>query len=211
MILETICVGTFQVNCYILSMGKNRKAIIIDPGDQKDKIEEALDQHKLKPAFIINTHGHIDHIGSDQEFAVPIYIHRDEAPMLASPELNLSNFLNVPYSVKSPVKVLDDKSKIVLDEIELEVIHTPGHTRGGICLLLKKPVTNILFSGDTLFYESVGRTDFAGASAASLMKSIKEKLLLLPDDTVIYPGHGRSSTIGHEKRHNPFLKCANLR
>ncbi len=205
MILDTICVGTFQVNCYILSMGDNRQAIIIDPGGQKNKIKEALDKHKLRPAFIINTHGHIDHIGLDDEFAVPIYIHRAEVPMLGNSGLNLSDFLNVPYSVKSPIKVLDDKSKIVLDEIELEVIHTPGHTKGGICLLLKKPVNNILFSGDTLFYESVGRTDFAGASATILMKSIKEKLLLLPDDTVIYPGHGRSSTIGHEKKYNPFL------
>lgn len=205
MILETICVGTFQVNCYILSIGDNQQAIIIDPGDQKNKIKKALDKHKLKPAFIINTHGHIDHIGCDDEFAVPIYIHSAEAPMLSSPDLNLSDFLNVPYSVKASIKVLDDKSKIVLDEIELEVIHTPGHTKGGICLLMKKPVDNILFSGDTLFYESVGRTDFAGASATSLIKSIKERLLLLPDDTVVYPGHGQSSTIGHERKYNPFL------
>ncbi len=205
MILDTICVGTFQVNCYILSMGENRQAIIVDPGDQKNKIKEALDKRKLKPTFIINTHGHIDHIGSDEEFGVPIYIHRDEVPMLESPELNLSNFLNVSYSVKSPIKVLDDKSIIVLDEIELEVIHTPGHTKGGICLLFKKPVNNILFSGDTLFFEGIGRTDFTGSNRAALIKSIKERIFILPDDTVIYPGHGRSSTIGHEKRHNPFL------
>ncbi len=205
MILDSVCVGSYQVNCYILSTEDNRQAVIIDPGDQKDKIKNVLDKHKLKPALIINTHGHIDHIGCDDEFAVPIYAHSAEAPMLGNSGLNMSDFLNMPYSVKSPIKVLEDKSKIVLGEIELEVIHTPGHTQGGICLLLKKPVTNILFSGDTLFYENVGRTDFAGGSTANLMKSIKEKLFLLPDETVIYPGHGRSSTIGHEKRHNPFL------
>lgn len=205
MILDTVCVGALQVNCYILSMGDNRQAIIIDPGEQMNKIKEALDKHKLTPAVIINTHGHIDHIGCDDEFGLPIYIHRDDVPMLSDPVLNFSNFFNVSFRVKSRAKTLDDKSRIVLDEIELEVIHTPGHTRGGICLLLKKPVNKILFSGDTLFYESVGRTDIAKASTTSLMKSIKEKLLVLPDDTVVYPGHGPSSTIGHEKKYNPFL------
>lgn len=205
MILDTICVGTFQANCYILAMGPGRQAIIIDPGGQKNKIIEALDKHNLKPEFVINTHGHIDHIGCDDEFRVPIYIHCADAPMLKNPELNLSNFINLPCSVESSIKALEDKDKITLDEIELEVIHTPGHTLGGICLLLKKPLKNILFSGDTLFFESIGRADFTGSNAQALIKSIKERLFVLPDDTVIYPGHGQSSTIGHEKRHNPFL------
>jgi glyoxylase-like metal-dependent hydrolase (beta-lactamase superfamily II) len=104
------------------------------------------------------------------------------------------------YNVKSEIKTLEDKEKISLEGIELEVIHTPGHTPGGICLLLKKPVNNILFSGDTLFFQGVGRTDFPGANEGALIKSIKEKLLVLPQETTVYPGHGPSSTIGRERK-----------
>lgn len=205
MILETVCVGAFQVNCYILSAGEKKEAIIIDPGDEVDKIREVLDRNKLSCGLIVNTHGHIDHIGCDDKFDVPVYAHSREVALLKSQELNLSNFLNLPYSVKSSIRILQDKERISLDKIELEVIHTPGHTMGGICLLMRKPVNNIMFSGDTLFRESIGRTDFEGADTNTLINSIKEKLFVLAEDIVIYPGHGPASTIGHEKKHNPFL------
>lgn len=205
MILETVRVGAFQVNCYILSAGKKKTAVIIDPGDEENKIRRLLDKHGLAAGLIVNTHGHIDHIGCDDKFAVPIYAYCDEVGLLKSQELNLSSFLESPYIVKSAIKALQDKERIFLDEIELEVIHTPGHTPGGICLLMKKPSSSILFSGDTLFRESVGRTDFQGAHPDVLIKSIKEKLLVLQDDVVVYPGHGPASTIGYEKKHNPFL------
>ena len=206
MILESLCLGPFQVNCYILAAENNSKAIIIDPGDEEKKIRRALDIHRLEPALIINTHGHIDHIGCNDKFGVPVYIHRMDSAMLQDPKLNLSNFLQPrPYHMQYQVKVMEDKEKIELGLIELEVMHTPGHTPGGICLLLKKPQNKILFSGDTLFYQGVGRTDFPGADEGQLIKSIKEKLFKLPEDTVIYPGHGASSTIGQEKKNNPFL------
>ncbi len=205
MILETVCVGALDVNCYILAPANAQEAIIIDPGDQENKIRRVLDKHKLRPAFIINTHGHIDHIGCDDAFGVPVYVHRDDAPLLKDAKLNLSTMLVESYSVKSAIKTLQDNQGISLDGIELQVIHTPGHTPGGICLLMKAPYDNILFSGDTLFCEGIGRTDFQGGDEGRLIRSIKDKLLVLADDTVIYPGHGPISTIGHEKKHNPYL------
>lgn len=205
MIFETICVGQFQVNCYILASDRDSRAIIIDPGDECDKIKRLLSKYGLMPTFIINTHGHIDHIGCDNEFGVPVYIHSQDLPLLKDPSLNLSSFLILPYSLKSKVKALEDKENIELDGICLEVIHTPGHTPGGICLLMKQPDNKILFSGDTLFSQGIGRTDFPGADETVIIKSIKDKLFKLADDTVVYPGHGPSSTIGKERKSNPFL------
>lgn len=206
MILETVCVGQFQVNCYILASRENAKAILIDPGDEADKINAVLNRHRLTPAFIINTHGHIDHIGCNDEFGVPVYAHHQELPLLKDESLNLSKFFGFCLSIKSEIKKLEDKENIRLDDIELEVIHTPGHTKGGICLLMKKPVGGILFTADTLFRGSIGRTDFPQADRDALIKSIKEKLLILPEETILYPGHGPSTTIGYEKKNNPFLK-----
>lgn len=205
MILETVCIGSMQVNCYILASGKNSSTIIIDPGDEEDKIKRVLNKHKLSPAFIINTHGHIDHIGCDDKFGVPVYIHTQDAPLLKNPSLNLSGFLVLPFSVKSKIHTVEDKQNLGVDNLRLEVIHMPGHTPGGIVLLMKEPQDKILFTGDSLFYQGIGRTDFPGADEKLLIKSIKEKLLKLADDTVIYPGHGPSSTIGEEKTNNPFL------
>ncbi|MCK9604005.1 MAG: MBL fold metallo-hydrolase [Candidatus Omnitrophica bacterium] len=205
MILETIRVGVMQVNCYVLALEDNSAGIIIDPGADEQKIRRVLDKHKIKPAFIINTHGHIDHIGCDDKFGIPVYIHSKDAELLRNPELNLSGFLAEPLSVRSQVRTLEDKEEINSGGFKLEVIHVPGHTPGGIALLMKEPETKILFSGDSLFFQSIGRSDFPGADGELLIKSIKEKLLILDDDTVVYPGHGASSTIGREKRRNPFL------
>jgi glyoxylase-like metal-dependent hydrolase (beta-lactamase superfamily II) len=205
MILETICVGQVEVNCYIIACGPDSRAIIIDPGGDKQKIERVLKKYNLKPAFIINTHGHFDHIACDDKFAVPVYIHQKDSALLKDPKLNLSTFFMSPFSMQSNIKTLEDKENIELDQIQLEVMHVPGHTPGGIALLMKKPKDKILFSGDTLFCQGIGRTDFPGADENLLIQSIKEKLLCLSDDTIIYPGHGPSSTIGEEKKNNPFL------
>lgn len=207
MILETVTVGIFAVNCYILAEADAGPAIIIDPGADEKKIREVLAKHKLAASMVINTHGHFDHIGCDDKFGVPIYIHRDDAALLKDARLNLSDFLfNTYYAAgQVTIKTVEDGDSIELGSIKLEIIATPGHTRGGICLLLKGPGNKILFSGDTLFYQGVGRTDFPGASESDLARSIKEKLFKLPDDTLIYPGHGPSSTIGGERRGNPFF------
>jgi hydroxyacylglutathione hydrolase len=203
MILETVCVGPMQANCYILASGDNASAIIIDPGAEVRKIRQVLDKHKLKPAFIINTHGHYDHIGSDDKFGVPIYIHRQDLEFLKDSQLNLSKLFALPYQVESAIKALEDKDIIELEDLQLQVIHVPGHTPGGIALRLIKPTDKIVFTGDTLFCQGIGRSDLSGGDDTLLIKSIKEKLLTLPDDTVIYPGHGPSSTIGEEKRGIP--------
>lgn len=206
MILEVLCVGPVGANCYILASQSKARSIIIDPGDEEKKIRRALAKHNLEPFFIINTHGHFDHIGCNDKFGVPVYIHRNDLGMLNDPKLNLSNLVHGDgYSVESEIRTLEGGDKIELENLELEVIHTPGHTPGSISLLLKKPTNKILFSGDTLFYQGIGRTDFPGSDHEQLIKSIKEKLLSLPEDTVVYPGHGMSSTIGREKRDNPFL------
>lgn len=205
MILEIVCVGQMQVNCYILASGQNSQAIIIDPGEEARKIKRILDRHKLKPAFIINTHGHYDHIGSDSEFGAPIYIHSQDLALLKDPQLNLSGLFALDYSVKSEIRTLEDNQNIELQDLQLKVIHVPGHTPGGIALLMIKPVDKIVFTGDSLFCQGIGRSDLTGGDESLLKKSIKEKLLTLPDDTVIYPGHGPSSTIGEEKKNNPFL------
>lgn len=205
MILERVLVGPFQVNCYILAEDSNQEAILIDPGDEEDKIRRRLKKYHLKPSLIINTHGHIDHIGCDDKFSVPVYIHKDDYPLLIDPQLNLSSMFSLSYQVKAPIRKVEEKDKINLGNIYLEVIHTPGHTPGGICLLLKKPENKILFTGDTLFFQGIGRTDFFGADQNLLIKSIREKLISLSDDIVIYPGHGPTSTLGEEKKNNPFL------
>lgn len=205
MILETVCVGPMEANCYILASQENSSAIIIDPGADERRIKQVLDKHKLKPAFIINTHGHYDHIGSDDKFGVPVYIHSQDLALLQNSELNLSGLFAVPYQVNSEIRAVEDKAVIELEDIRLKVIHLPGHTPGGIALLMGKPANKIVFTGDSLFCQGIGRSDLSGGDESLLIKSVKEKLLTLSDDTVIYPGHGPSSTIGEEKRNNPFL------
>jgi glyoxylase-like metal-dependent hydrolase (beta-lactamase superfamily II) len=205
MILETICVGPMQVNCYILASGAGKSAIIIDPGAEIHKINKLLNEHSLSPSLIINTHGHYDHIGCDDKFKVPIYIHSLDLALLKNPQLNLSGLFALPYHVESEIRGVEDKEVIESGGIQLKVLHVPGHTPGGISLLLEKPKEKVVFTGDSLFCSGIGRTDFAEADESLLLKSIKEKLFTLPDETIVYPGHGPSSTIGEEKRNNPFF------
>ncbi len=201
MILEKIIVGGMEVNCYLVGSDKTREAAIIDPGDNYPSIKRAIDKLKLTPKFIINTHGHADHIGADDKFNLPIYIHKLDRECLVNPDKNLSAMLGLALSVKSAIKVLEDNDILSLEDLKLEIIHTPGHTPGSICI----KVDGVVFTGDTLFLGGVGRTDLPGASEESLFKSIRDKLLVLDNETVIYPGHGPDSTIGREKERNPFL------
>lgn len=205
MILETVLVGPLEANCYILSRHHGALAIIIDPGSEERKIRKTLDKHALKPGIVINTHGHYDHIGADDKFGVPIYIHALDAVMLRDPMQNLSGLFSLAAQVHSKVITVEEGAIIELEGIVLKVIHIPGHTPGGISLYLKKPRGNIVFTGDNLFAQGIGRSDLPGGDEAALVKSIKEKLFILPDDTAVYPGHGPLTSIGQEKASNPFL------
>ncbi|MEW6074960.1 MAG: MBL fold metallo-hydrolase [Candidatus Omnitrophota bacterium] len=201
MIIERVTVGPIQANCYILASSRGSEAILIDPGDEERKIRKALREFGLTPRCIINTHGHFDHIGCDDKFSVPVYIHTKDSNMLKDASRNFSNLFSSPVSVDGiEIKTVEDKDLITQAGMVLEVLHTPGHSPGGISLLLKKPDKKVLFTGDTLFFHGVGRTDFSGSDESLLFKSIREKLFSLPDDVTIYPGHGPSSTIGVEKK-----------
>ncbi len=189
-----VVVGELQTNCYIVATDKGN-AFVIDPGDDVEEIRDVLKEHKLKAAFIVNTHGHIDHIRANADLKLPLYIHEKEKDMVADPRKNVMTVFFGTFSAVKPERLLKDGDRVALDELSFEVIHTPGHTNGGICLL----GGGVLFSGDTLFYGGVGRTDFPGASHAELLKSLK-KLSQLKEDIRVYPGHGPDTTIGREAR-----------
>lgn len=214
--IETLIVGPLDVGCYIL-VNENNEAVIIDPGGDADEIIKLIKGHKLQPRYLINTHGHGDHIGANKELKalfpeLKICIHEGDKEALTNPFKNLSalgGFQSKDYILRSPPAdvTLKEGDRITLGKIGLEVLHTPGHTPGGICLLSRsednKP--DVLFSGDSLFQGSIGRTDFPGGNQQDLVKSLREKVLTLKEDTIVYPGHGPSTTIGYEKANNPYL------
>ncbi|MCM8790872.1 MAG: MBL fold metallo-hydrolase [Candidatus Omnitrophica bacterium] len=200
-VVKTLVVGPLATNCYIVSDQATGETCLIDPGSDPSRIKEVLRKDGLKAKFIINTHGHGDHIAANGAFGIPIYIHRLDSDFLDNPDKNLSRMFF--FGIKSPKasRLLEDGERIGLGNIEFEVIHTPGHTPGSISL----KVDDVVFTGDALFAGSIGRTDFDYGDESLLIKSINARLLTLSDDTVIYPGHGEPSTIGKEKNSNPFL------
>lgn len=196
MIIEKIMVGEVEANCYLVANDQTREAVIIDPGADAPKIKKYIQKWDLDCLYIINTHGHIDHIGANNEFALPIMIHEEDSAFLDNPGFNLSLFMGKPFTSRKAERLLKDKELIKVEGLDFRVIHTPGHTPGSICLRLN----NYLFTGDTLFAQGVGRTDFPYSSAEQLINSIKEKLFTLDPGVEIYPGHGPVSTIGKEKK-----------
>lgn len=201
MILEKIIVGPMQVNCYILGSPSTFEALVVDPGADPERIESRLKSHGLKIRCIVNTHGHADHIGANAHLAAPIYIHRLDVNLLKDSQMNLSSMFGTTVTSPAPAMLLEHGQRLRVGDISLEVMHTPGHTPGGICL----NAGPFVFTGDTLFAQGIGRTDFPSASERDLLNSIREKLLTLQDEVIIYPGHGPSSTIGEERRNNPFI------
>lgn len=199
--LKAFTVGMLEVNCYLLADLDSKEACLIDPGAEPNRIKEAIRENGFNLKYIINTHGHGDHIAANGAFTAPIYIHSLDSDFLKDPEKNMSRAFI--FSVTSPAasRFLADGEKIALGSMELEVIHTPGHTPGSVSI----KAGDIIFTGDALFRGSIGRTDFEYGSEADLVKCIRDRLLVFSDDTVIYPGHGDPSTIGEERRTNPFL------
>ena len=206
MILEKIVVGPFEVNCYIFGDDQTKEVVVVDPGEEFPLIWEKIQEGKYKVQGIVLTHGHADHIGAVAELKnmtqAPIYIHPEDKDMLTDPKLNRSIYFGFSITAPPADKLLKEGDILKIGNVSLKVIHTPGHTPGGVCLEYDK----ILFSGDTLFAGSIGRTDFPGSSFRSLIDSIKKKLLILPNEIEIFPGHGPSSTIGDERVSNPFLQ-----
>lgn len=198
--------GPLGTNSYLVYCEKTLEAVVIDPGGEPDEVLAVVEREKLKVKYIINTHGHADHIAGDAKLkevtGALVLIHDQDAKMLTDARYNLSMYIGGDIEFEPADKLLRDGEVVSFGNVEMIVLHTPGHTPGGISLLAGE----ILFSGDTLFCESIGRTDFPGGSYSTLVNSIKTKLLTLSDETKVLPGHGPESTIGWERKMNPFIQ-----
>ena len=204
MILETMTLGSFQTNCYIYASSKLKRGFVIDPADKATYIEQKVRELQVSVEAIILTHGHADHkhaaLPLASNLGIPIWAH--EESLHALDDRLMHSLLGFEYVASRPDKTLKDGDIIGEDEIQLKVLHTPGHSQGCISLL----GCGLVFTGDALFYRSVGRTDFPGGNSYTLTESLKSKLLTLPDETAVYPGHGPDTTIGYERKSNPFLR-----
>lgn len=187
--VKVVSVGPLGTNCYLVTDESAGETLVIDPGDEAAKLMEQVEAEGGKVVAIVNTHGHWDHTGADaalrEKTGAPLLLHEADASWYGG----------------TVDRYLRDGEELAVGSLRLKVIHTPGHTKGGICLYLP----GLLFSGDTLFAESVGRTDLPGGSMAALVTSIRERLFVLPDETMVYPGHGPATTIGDEKSLNPYV------
>lgn len=204
--VEKFLTGIISTNCYLSINENTKQAVIIDPAACPKKIFDFIEEEGLKIEAILLTHGHFDHImgidGFLERFSVPVYVHEDDERVMNDPRLNQSSIYTAGYTFAG-AQYLRDRQTLDLAGYTFEVIHTPGHTWGGCCYYIQSE--NILFSGDTLFQCSVGRTDFETSSTSDLISSIREKLMKLPDETIVYPGHMGATTIGYERENNPYI------
>jgi len=210
-LIKKLVVGPLQANCYLLSDAATRETAIIDPGGDARQIIGCIEGGGLKPVVIINTHAHPDHVAANAEikkrYKIPLLLHEDDAPVLAQSGM-LSKLIGLFLEPSPPPdRLLHGGDEIKIGKLTLKVIHTPGHSAGSICLWHegKGDETPLLFSGDTVFEDSVGRTDLPGGSYQALMDSIRTKIMPLPDRARILPGHGPETTLRREKRCNPFF------
>lgn len=204
--IESWVVGPFEVNVYLVWCDETRDAMLIDPGGETLRILDVAQKNNLTIRYIVNTHGHADHIAENsiakERTGAPLLIHEDDREMLINSEHNLSLFFDSPIASPDADRLLHDGDELTLGALSFSVLHTPGHSPGSICLING----NHVFAGDTLFCRSIGRTDLPGGSMEILERSIREKLYSMPDDTIIYTGHGPTTTIGEERRENPFVR-----
>ncbi len=212
LIVERIVVGILQTNCYLLGDTDSKEAVIIDAGDDAELISHHVNKHQLAPKAILATHCHFDHILGvkelKQKFPVPFYIHQEDLSLLESMQESARSFMGLELPAPAnPDSFLKEGDSITIGKQSIDVLHTPGHSPGGVSFL----IDNFAFTGDALFFGSIGRTDGAGGSLETLVTSIRNKLFSLPDETVVYPGHGPKTTIGVEKIGNPFVGMSTFR
>lgn len=204
--IEKFVLGSLATNSYLIENEETKELVIVDPATCPDYVISHVKSNGYEPKAILLTHGHFDHVmgidGWVKEFDIPVYLHEEEKEILVNPELNLSSMFGKTYSYNK-VNVLKDGDVLEVAGFSFRIIHTPGHTKGGCCYYEENE--EILISGDTLFHSSVGRSDFPTGSAAMLVKSIREKLFVLPDTVMVYPGHDSLTCIADEKMHNPFV------
>src|SRR6516164_1554878 len=215
MIYIKLPVGLLQCNCQIIGDAKTREAIVVDPGDEVERILSLLGRYKLKVKAIVSTHAHIDHVSGlaklHQYTGAPVMMHNDDLPLYNAMEMQAAFIGMAPPELTEVDHLLKEGDALQWGSFHASVIHTPGHTPGSVCLYLPKDGGEIklaqpqLFAGDTLFAGSIGRTDLWGGSLEQIMESLTQKLLALPDETLVHPGHGPTTTIGQERASNPFL------
>lgn len=199
MVINAVMAGIYDANCYIVMDEENKEAVVLDPGGDGPRLEKIIDEMGAKVKYILLTHGHVDHVGGVEyladKYKVPFYINKIDEELMERDN-------SVYGSIRKADGYLQDGDILNFGNKTIKVIHTPGHTKGGVCFL----IDDNCFTGDTLFQGSIGRTDFIGGDFKEIISSIKTKLLTLGDDVQVYPGHGSSSTIAFEKERNPFLE-----
>ena len=202
--LEILTMGLFEVNNYLLFDENSKDIVLIDAGGDFEKTKSAIDALDGNLKYILNTHAHFDHIAGDFDiqnfYNIPVYIHKADEEQIPYFKEYLKAVGMPEYELPKNITYIDENSEVKIGNKIIKIIHTPGHTQGGVAYL----VDNMLFSGDSLFYESIGRTDLLGGNFDQLVNSVKTKLLTLPDEIKVYPGHGSSTTIGHEKKYNSY-------
>ena len=204
--ITRLVISPFASNCYIVRNSDNDQATVIDPGGEPDLILKTIEDQNLDLAHILLTHGHIDHITAvstlTKRFDVPVNAHQEERQILEAAPMQAQMFGLPPVAAPTITDWFKDADILTINGLNFQVIHTPGHSPGGSCFLLQEDI----FVGDTLFESSIGRTDLPGGNFQQLIHSIKTQLLTLPDELIVHPGHGESTTLGQEKKLNPFLQ-----